>query len=389
MDNKKKKSKPELTLIIAFLSIVIFLTAFNADRFYWMMRADLPGITPNNAIWRTGSWNTYFTEYFRFKDELVNLYGIFNLGLGKQSLDNFGFVKDNDGIMQKTQENFDRQKAIESIVTISDGFNDRDIPLIFVSQPPRFTEMSFPISKEIHFFGERDADFLRILTEYGVDVLEANSEGNVALKTDMHLTTVAEFDVARQIANRLEEMGIDYRDSDTIFDLANYDSVAYPFYGNLVKSSGEYFTSGADSFEFLYPRFDTDFTLDNPEAGIEKRGDFRNSLMNGMEETFEYAVNPYWVLNYLSYPSAKYTITNHKNEDGCKLLFIMDSVALRSISYLALGAGEITVIDPRGANGTVVLHDEVMNGNYDAVIVEGGGEEFFLSIDFSGYDSSN
>ena len=389
MENKKKFSKTSLALIIAFLSIIVFLTAWNADRFVWMMQKDLPGITPNNAIWRTGSWNTSFTEYFRFKWILVDTYGIFNLGIGKQSLDNFALIKDENGIMQKTQENFEKQEAIESIVAISDAFKERQIPVVFVSQPSRFTEESFPLSNEINFFGARDREYLSALSEGGVDILEAEASGPVALKTDMHLTTRAELDIAHQIANRLIDMGIDYRNSDIIFDLGNYDSVTYPFYGNLVKSAGRYFTFGGDDFELLYPRFETDLTMENLESGTVKSGDFRDSIMNGMEDNLEITREPYWVLDYLAYPSAMCTVTNNMQEDGCNILFVMDSVAMRTASYLALGAWKITVIDPRGENGTELLIEEMKNGDYDAVIIECGGEEFYFAINFNDYDLSN
>jgi hypothetical protein len=380
MENKKKKNKSGLVLTIAFLAIIIFLTAWNANRFVWMMQKDLPGITPDNAIWRTGSWNTSYVEYFRFRGNLIDLYGLFNLALGKQSLDNFSLLKDGENRMQSTQEGFDREHAVSAVTALSETFAARGIPLIFVSEPPRYSQESFPVSAQVNFFGGRDSEFLQALTEAGVDVLVAKRDENVALKTDMHLTTATEFDVARQIADRLVGQGVDYRESDIIFDLANYDTERHPMYGNLVKSAGRFFTQGGDDFELFHPRFETDFTIVNPESSVEKSGDFRHTLMNGMEDRLDIDPMPYWVLDYLQYPSGFYTITNHKQEDGCKILFVMDSVAMRTAAYLALGAGQVTVIDPRGENGDTHLAEEMRSGDYDAVIVEGGGEEFFFVL---------
>jgi hypothetical protein len=376
--NKNTKKKPGLVLIVFFLAIVVFLTAWNIDRFVWMVKSDLPGITPSNAIWRTGSWNTYYTEYFRFREPLIDLYGLFNLGMGRQSLDNFSLLKDDAGIMQSTQEGFNRDHAVEAVTTLSDVLAQRGIPLLFVSEPPRVTPASFPVAEEVNFFGSRDPAFLQALKDAGVDVLEAEADGTVALKTDFHLTTATEFEVARQIAARLEALGVGYRDSDRVFDLANYDTESHLLYGNLVKSAGKYFTLGGDSFELYYPRFETDFTIDNPEGDLVKRGDFRHTLMNGMEDRLAYDKNPYWVLDYLQYPSAYYTITNHEQEGGCKLLVVMDSVAMRTTAYLALGAGQVTVIDPRGEDGNVHLIEAMNTGAYDAVIVEGGGQDFYF-----------
>jgi hypothetical protein len=389
-DKKNRKSigntKPGLVLTVVFLAVVIFLTAWNFDRVAAMLKADLPGMTPENAIWRTGSWNTAYAEYFRFREPLIDLYGLFNLATGKKSLDNFSLLKDDEGRMQSTQEGFDRLHAEEAVMVLSDTLAQRGVPLLFVSEPPRVTEASFPVSGEVHFFGSRDPEFLRALRESGVDVLEAAGEGEVALKTDMHLTTTAELDVARQIAERLEQQGIDYRDAGLIFDPANYDAESHPFYGNLVKSAGQYYTLGGDRFELLYPRFETDLTMQNPEGDYERpgefawRGDFRDALMNGMEDRLAYVANPYWVLDYLQYPSAYYTITNHQQEGACKLLFVLDSVALRTAAYLALGAGQITVIDPRGENGSALLTEAMQTGDYDAVIVEGGGQDFYYMM---------
>jgi hypothetical protein len=69
-------------------------------------------------------------------------------------------------------------------------------------------------------------------------------------------------------------------------------------------------------------------------------------------------------------------------KDGCRLLFIIDSYAFRTASYMSLGAGHVTVIDPRGKGSEEYLRAAMDNGDFDAVIVAAGGKDFYEKIKF-------
>lgn len=388
---KRKKQVGGALLIAWFLFVIIFLSAWNADRFVSMMGDELPGITPENAKVRTDRWDSYYTKYFRFMEPLAEAAGVSFLALGKQSVDNYNYVKDGAGNMQLVEDGFDRERAERQLLALADAFDKRGIPFVFVSLPPRFDKEDFRIARELDFFGQRDEKMLAVLSGAGVEVLDAGQELKDAgerylypFRTDIHLQTAGEIEAARLLAGRLEALGVGVMDTDVIFDRDNYRVIPYDFAGNLVKSSGVAYTRGSDSFELWFPKFDTDLTVENPENRVIKQGPFEQSVMNGMDDPKELAkqANQYWVLDYLQYPSAYCTVENNMNEDGCRLLIIIDSLAMRMASYISLGAGYVTVIDPRGEGSEKYLAQAMKSGEYDAVIVAAGGKDFYDNLAF-------
>ena len=398
LDVKEKKRIGNIAINAWFLSVMIFLSAWNADRFVNMVRSELPQMTLGTAKEFIGNWETYYTEYFRHMEPLAEIGGVSYLVLDKWSVDNYSYMKDGEGNVQLLEDNFDRALAEERMLRISEAFKKRDIPLVYISLPPRFDKEDFKVAQEMDFFGQRDERMLALLSEAGVDTLDAGGALRNAgqrylypFKTDIHLETEGEYETARLLAEKLSSMGIEIAEREVIFDKSNYTVASFPFAGNLVKSSGSTYTWGKDSFELWYPVFETDFTVVNPERNRIREGSFAESIMNGYDAPVSLAdnPNPYWVTNYLQYPSPFYTIENNKLENGCRLLFIIDSYAMRTVSFLSLGAKHITVIDPRGEGsgrsdgkgGAEYLANAIEAGEYDAVIIAAGGWDFYKSIE--------
>ena len=53
---------------------------------------------------------------------------------------------------------------------------------------------------------------------------------------------------------------------------------------------------------------------------------------------------------------------------------------MRAVAYMSLGAGHISVIDPRGEGGAEALAQAIESGEFDAVIIAGGGRDFYIGI---------
>jgi hypothetical protein len=322
-------------------------------------------------------------------EPLAEVAGASYIVLNKRSIDNYMAIKDSDGVLQLLEDGFDRECAERQIIALADSFGERDIPLIFVSMPPRFDKDELVIAQELDFFGQRDELMLSVLAEAGIETLDVGNELKNAgiryiypFKTDIHLQTAGEIETARLLAGKLETIGIEIENRDIIFDMSNYRIETMDFAGDLIKSSGTLYTYGVDEFELWYPDFETDLTVENQSKKLTKQGPFEKSVMNGMTVKRENALNytPYWVVNYLQHPSAFYTVDNNINDSGCRLLFLIDSYAMRTAAYLSLGAGHITVIDPRGIDSEKYLKEAVDRGEYDAVIIAAGGKTFYDKI---------
>jgi hypothetical protein len=110
---------------------------------------------------------------------------------------------------------------------------------------------------------------------------------------------------------------------------------------------GTYFTEeGADDFELITPKFETDLIEEQP---------FKNSIRTGsFEETVLYMDNlekDYYGKNsYVTYSGGDYRlqiIKNNKNLEGKKILLIRDSFGCVVSPFLSLQTSELHVCDVR------------------------------------------
>ena len=397
---KQKKRFSSIALLVWFLFIMIFLSAWNMDRFVKIVWDDFSGNDPlispaadklDTARQRPLRFNMYYTRYFRFMEPLKEVTGFSYMALNKRAIDNFSYIKDFSGNMQLVEDDFNKAQAEEQILILADAFGERDIPFLFVSMPPRFDIEDFPIARELDFYGQHEAGMLGSLSDAGVWTLDTKQELKDAglpylypFKTDIHLQTKGEIEAARLIAEELSAYGVEINDADIIFDRNNYTVETYDFGGNLIRSAGLIFTGGLDDFELWFPDFETDLTVEDPVKNkVTKRGPFSESVMNQMDpNTTTAGFTLYWVVNYLQYSTPYSTIDNNLNKDGPRLLFIIDSYSFRTVSHMSLGAGHITIIDPRQRGSKKHLIEAMENGEYDAVIVAAGGKEFYEKISF-------
>jgi hypothetical protein len=204
------------------------------------------------------------------------------------------------------------------------------------------------------------------------DALTGNERVAYKFKSDFHLTTAGEFLTAKLLANKLNELGINVDTkvgSTNIFDLANYDIIEKPFLGNATRSLGHYWV-GVDNFEMYVPKFDTAYEMADHDGNVIREGTYADVLMNGAEfkaDTDEYT---YWITNYMQYPKAHYEITNILRGRS-RILFIGDSMTMRTITFLSLGVNHIAVCDTRQNNGTEILN-ELLKQQWDAIVFAPG-----------------
>lgn len=359
------------TPIISF-AFVIFLSllfVLNMKPFLKLVMETKRELTLSNAREKFIELENNIKDKVKYKNELADINGIVYLLLNKLVIGNFEFIKDKNNIMQQTMGVSDFNKFYHNMLKLKDLVSITDTKLLYACVPSRFSKGDLPVSEEFFFIDQFFPEIIDFLEKNGIDYINGNTiTDKTALKTDIHLSTKTEFNLADAIAKKLLSFNIPFDTYNTVFDINNWDIISMPFLGNLSRSSGRFFIHGIDNFDVYFPKFSSDFELIVPQNGLHKTGDFKNTLLNGYTELKSKNEYTYWVTNYLQFPNVFYTITN-KQSNNTRLLFIMDSFTLRTITFIAAGVGHISVFDPRMEGFTDLFFQEINNHSYDSIIV--------------------
>lgn len=321
-----------------------------------------------------------YNEQFFGKTVLTDIYGLTQRLLNKQLIGNFEFFKDDAGIMHpmasSTYSGEQGEAFAEDVIKLNSILEEKGIPMAYIQIPSREQEgySAYPsgIFDETREVIDAVLNELKSAGVICLDMGEACRIGEAGFEkeefffsTDLHLTTDAELWVGSRMVDFLRETAGCEIDS-FVMDKHNYRKETYSFVGNLSRSSGKFYTR-KDEFDIYYPDFETSFSLDNRIQGTERSGSFEQVVMNGLAES-DYNDYTYWVVNYLQFTSPYYTIHNNLQSRN-RILFIMDSMCFRAVSYLTLGCEEITILDPRFFGGVDYINMVIEENEYDAVIL--------------------
>lgn len=367
-------------LVVFFFVIIFALSALCIRRFFGRtldlyQNAGISELSQiNTEIENEIKSNFPGLKYFQ------NIRGMLYRVAGKTISENFGYIKDHDGVVRIISP-IRNTRLLESITGLSDVLEETGTPLVFVNLPDAGEDVTGNFSID----GERHTDVIEQLRENGVDILNIDTDSlnlqtdNVTFHTDFHYTTEAEFKIADRVSNYLEkEYGVLFADRDEVFSLNNYTVAEYDFVGNTVRHLGEYYTS-KDAFEIYHPNFETAMELVIGKDSGLRIGDFSQVVLNGYESLSNYNQYTYWVTDFGQFPQELYSLTNDGNPSAAKILVICDSIFMRGFSYLSLCSGQITVFDPRVDGNTSTMQVLLDEKEYDAVLVVGSCNGFFES----------
>ena len=143
------------------------------------------------------------------------------------------------------------------------------------------------------------------------------------------------------------------RNCGTAYDLNYFDPETYirkrwkeVFIGSHGKKLSLNYADGKkDDFDILYPRFDTDFTIEIPKLNFREQGDFSILFDYSKINYNAYHANPFAAFSYSDKPFIR--IVNNKITEGKKIIVIKDSYNNPMVPFLALQTKEIIMLDPR------------------------------------------
>ena len=172
--------------------------------------------------------------------------------------------------------------------------------------------------------------------------------------TDHHWTSYAGFLANKAICKELNDR-YDYDYNEQYSDINYYDVKNYRdwFLGSKGKIVGSSFTShGADDFELIVPRFETNLTEKQPFKNEIREGCFEDSVlyMENMRKDY-YKIN-----TYATYSGGDFRLQimkNNLNKEGTKIVLVRDSFACVVAPFLALNTSELHVCDIRDGESYV------------------------------------
>ena len=196
--------------------------------------------------------------------------------------------------------------------------------------------------------------------------------------TDHHWTPYTGFQANQAICEELHEL-YDMPIDESKLDYDQYNTQVYQdwFLGSQGKKVGTYFTSrGADDFELITPKFETQLSEEQPFKNEFREGSFEETVLylDNMEKDY------YHKNSYATYSGGDFRlqiIKNKLNTEGKKILIVRDSYACAVVPFLSLQASEIHVVDIRpgdqyvGDRLSVYQYIEEIKPDYVIVLYSG------------------
>lgn len=373
-----------LIIILIFLIIIFGEAWLNNKNF--LTTFDRYNI---NSEWDSANFNieNEINNNFQSKNKLVNLYGLIQNIFNKDLVGNFDYIKDNKGIIHRFGEEVSANNFIEGMSCLKRIADEKSIPLFYVQIPDRvidgFTNDSWGVRQtSMEDIINQILESIKEEKIFYLDLREdlKNKEFNYDeffFRTDIHLTTKAEWYILKKIIYQLNQSGCLFSNQQKILNLDNYEKVTNLFLGNLGRMTGKYFTK-LDNFERYYPKFETSYTRTHMLTGEKFDGSFQQIVMN--EYPKEGDETTYWVTDYMQFTNPFYNFENHLVDNNTNILIIMDSLGYRTAAYLSLLVKNLSVIDTRYQGNNNMINWALQTYDYDAIIVL--QSTFLLNSDF-------
>ncbi|MVB10054.1 hypothetical protein CAFE_07270 [Caprobacter fermentans] len=316
----------------------------------------------------------YNQDFFN-KNNFISLNGLTQKLLGHRMMNNV--VKLNNGYLTETVKQWDVTDRAAKVIALNQLLAFKKTPFLYVEEPYKIEESNSELPIGLEDFSNSNADrFLAILKKNNVPYLDLREKiredhlnyYSLFFRTDHHWLPTTGFWAYTKIAGYLQH-NYGWPIKGDYLSLRNYQTRTYKqwFLGSLGKRVSPCF-DGVDDFPLIYPKFETDVSVNIPSAAITRRGSFYPDLFN-MEQL---RIKDYWNrIPYGAYGWGDRDLTYMKNYDAPvkkKILVIKDSFALTITPFLLTQVSDITMVDFRYTSG-LKLKSLIDSGNYDSVII--------------------
>ncbi len=317
-----------------------------------------------------------------FNKQYIEANGIYHILCDKKYVFDISsdVVKLNNGYLAfaDTQKSvLDHKKATEYITDFYSFAKENKTDFLYVCVPSKLGENNQYAPKGISPIYGDPSEFLCSIEKNGVNIVDIKKEFekdnleqyDFYFKTDHHWTPQGGFYAYQKICDFLQT-SCGYEIDKMYTDITQYNVDTYKNYftGSEGRRTGRIF-AGKDDFSLIYPKFDTNFSIDSWDDVyngycITSNGVFYDTMFNlnsfkiGGGHTYS---------TYLFGDKALKVIKNHMSQNDKKILIVKDSYGNIPAAYLSLVCSELHIIDLRYYTD-VNIQNYVKENEIDTVI---------------------
>lgn len=285
---------------------------------------------------------------------------VYNI-LGKNEENSFKYVRDKDGMLY--QGNFWNTSPIpvkdyaQRIKKLQAAVEYKGTKVVVLLYPTQYNEAwsdgyyGIPYN-DYNKIGDELVTYLRY---YGIDCIdykhqylqEKKTAEEIFYKTDHHWRLEVAFDAFETLVRHLNlkynaKLDRYYTDIDN-YNVETYEDI---FMGSQGRDAGLSYV-GADDYTFITPKFETDY-----EYTFKSKVDEKVTIEGSMEETLvskkylereDIYDRDMWS-SYMDGVHLEDHITNKKNEDGLKVLFLRDSYTSPLATFFSSYCSQVDMI---------------------------------------------
>lgn len=361
-----------------FTGIFLFgLFGFSA----WNLWYSLPELFGEDVVWTPEGIEAAVDDSIFLKRELVEGYGYVQKLLNKDENNNFEVALDKNGSMYQvsfqTGPYYQWEELADRVVRMQKAVEGSGCRVMALIMPVKDIARAEGGSNLFpgNYLNETADLYAQKLREEGIGVLDfretercaAIPEMDKFYRTDHHWRVETAF---AAFCDLTDAMGWD---PDGFFtDPANYNSLTYPqsFLGSYGRKAGLIY-GGLDDFTVIYPKFSTEFRY-YYELGEKKetlRGRFEEALFYSNYLTTDDIYTNDKYMCYLESVRSFDQITNRKNENGARILFIRDSYTAPLAAFTAQVCREVDLIYPLGYEKSIEEYVRANQEAYDYIFV--------------------
>ena len=309
----------------------------------------------------TDSTEKSLTNNLVYHDKAVDVYSVFSRALQTSVVnkDDMVVIRADNGYLGglrgfiKDGELKAYAKNVKEFYRLADKSGAK---FLYVMAPMKGYDFNYPSNVKDYTATNCDR-FIEYLDSYNVPyynlIKQAEKDGitseEMFFVTDHHWKPEWGLWASGKVSEFLyKEHGFKY--DEMVFNKENYNIKTYKnwFLGSQGKKVGTYFTPyGADDFNIITPKFETDLKEEQPIKGSVREGDFTQTVLylENVQKKDYYNLNAYAA--YSGGDFREQIITNNLIKDGKTILIIRDSYACAFVPFFSLAFEKAYVVDIR------------------------------------------
>ncbi|WP_129596701.1 alginate O-acetyltransferase AlgX-related protein [Anaerophilus nitritogenes] len=323
------------------------------------------------------------------KMRFIEIYGYLQKLMGKNEINNWSYVKDQNGYIHYgsfyQEDDKELKEYAKQIRRLKENVQSKGTKILFMNPPGKYVPDISKFNKGIPIrdTNQIQDEFLLYLHNNGVETLDLRKPilesglpyEKLFYKTDHHWTIEASFLAFCIIVEDMESRyGIELDPTGFYRDLNNYHIYQYKksMLGSMGRNVGINY-SDLDDFTLITPKFETDLIWEAKDLDGDKKykkGSFEEAILQLqlLASSNIYSISKYDTYIETINPWDK--ITNNNNPNGLKILCIRDSYFSPTLSFLAPLCSEIHMIWPLATSNEVNIEKYINENYFDYIFIE-------------------